>query len=66
MEMQTHKRMRKVTVAENKVRVLLEEVAFERAMYSLSTNRQWQTPYSEVLGIITTKINVCGAAKRFP
>ena len=40
MEIQTHKRMQKAKVAGNNVRVLLEEVALERAMYSLPTIRQ--------------------------
>ena len=35
-------------------------------MCSLSTIRQWQTPYSEVWGIITAKVNVCRVPKRFP
>ena len=65
MEIKTHKMTQKANFAENKLRVLLE-VAFERAMYSLPTIRQWQTPYSEVRGRITAKVNVCGVAKRSP
>ena len=58
MEIKTHRRMRKAKFAYNKVRVLLEQEASERAMYSLPTNEVW--------GMITPKINVCGVAKRFP
>ena len=35
-------------------------------MYSLPTIRQWQTPWNEVWGMITTKINVCASWERFP
>ena len=44
INMEIHKKMRKAKFAVNKVRVLLEEVTFERAMYSLPTIRQRQTP----------------------
>ena len=40
MEIQTHKRMRKAWLSKKKVRVLFEEVAFERAMFSRPTIRQ--------------------------
>ena len=58
MEIKTHRRMRKAKFAKNKVRVLLEQETFERAMYSLATNEVW--------GMITPKISVRGVAKRFP
>ena len=64
MKMQTHYRMQKANIADNKVRVLLE-VAFERAMCSLPTIRQRQTPSSEVRGRITAKVKVCGVMKRY-
>ena len=66
MEIQTHKKIRKANLAENKVRVFMEEVAFERAMCSLPTIRQGQSLRSEVRGRITAKVDVCGITKRFP
>ena len=71
MEIQTHKGMRKAEFAENKVRALSEEAAFERAMCSLPTNqemtnavkRNMRYNYCEnqcLWGMITAKINVCG------
>ena len=40
MESQTHRKMRKANFAESTGRVLLEEMAFERAMCPLPTIRQ--------------------------
>ena len=65
MEIQTHKRTRKASFAENKV-ILTENVALEPSMCSLQQSGRDERRKVTVGGRITAKVNVCGVAKRFP
>ena len=64
MEIQTRKRMWKANIAENEVRLLLEEVANEPVIFfAANTQAVPNTVQNEVWGRTTAKVDACEVVK---